>query len=521
MQTDRPAVSHLFAAAFILGVAGLVFAQTRSFGLLGMDSYPIILTSRVQSLADLWGNFSERLMDGYYPAAFYRPLLNLSFAFDYALWGLSSSGYQLSNVLWFAACAFSLYAFLVSRQAPRLPAYALAGVAFFLFHPLQFEVLPFPPRRPELMCATFMLLALAAEGRSGWKYRALGGAATLLALTSKETAAILPVLVVLRALLYSNSHNSGRGRWLIAIQRGALSVVPVILYMIARLAVLGGVGGRGPITVGSALEVFPQTLGTMLRTVTSPSSIASWKLAVVWLLLSLPLVTIALWRRGSGSGEGQRWLADLGFAAGWVALLAAIYTLSGRLSPWYIVVAIPAFSIALAGICEGYGSWLGRRRAVFSTAGVMGLVSAVLLVAFSQVRWSPIFRSYPLWQRATAVDHQVLERFNQILEQAETGSVTSLVAERKKIKGKDSVFRGVVLQAHYSLQAWAALFYPDREVRVLKNRGQVEGGAGETIRGGGHPRASSEVEPCPGQEVREACGRRVTQGCSRQWQPGR
>lgn len=455
-----------------------------------MDSYPIILTSRVQSLGDLWGNFSERLMEGYYPAAFYRPLLNLTFAFDHAAWGLSPAGYQLSNVLWFAGCALALYAFLVSRPAPRPPAYAFAGVLVFLLHPLQFEVLPFPPRRPELMCSAFMLLALAAESCAGWRYRMLGGVATLLALASKETAIIIPALIFFRALFYGTGDGSGwlARRWLAAGRRVAWSLLPVALYMAARLAALGGLGGRGSLSLEKMLDAFPLNLGILLRTVTYPSSPESWKLAGVWLLLILPLLIYAIWLRGS------RWAADLGFSAAWWVLLAAVYALSGRLSPWYVVIGIVPLAITVSAICEGYGSWLlpgARRRAASEepmTAGerpslgeggklrtvgaVLGLAGVALLVSLSQLRWSPVLRSYPLWQRATVADHQLLERLTHVLNQTEPGKVTRLLAERKKIKGKGSaaMFRGVVLQAHYSLEAWSVLRFPEREVRVLKNR---------------------------------------------------
>ena len=504
-MSARPArTAHLIAVALVLGVAGLIFVQTRSYGLLGMDSYPIILTSRVQSLGDLWGNFSERLMDGYYPADFYRPLLNLSFALDYALWGLSAAGYQLSNVLYFAGCAAALYAFLISRPATRAwspqggsrPAgYALVGVSFFLFHPLQFEVLPFPPRRPELLCSMFVLLALAAEAHSGWRSRVLSGAATLLALASKETAAILPALVFFRVLLYPGPDQRRVGgvgdeqrlRWFTAGRRAGLSAVSVVVYLAARFAVLGGMGGRGSITPAIVLEAIPENLVTLLRTVTFPASPDSWTMAGIWLLLGLPLLIAAIWRRGS---DRQPWLTDLGFSAVWLVLLASIYSLSGRLSPWYTAMAIVPFGVALSGICEGYGSWLRQssgqpgspestsrwspigRGAAYRTAGAAGLIGVVMLLSLSQLRWSPVFRSYPLWRRATVEDRAILARFKKVLEQAEAGSMTRILADKKKIKGKGAalMFQGVVLQAHYSLQAWAALFYPDREVRVLKNR---------------------------------------------------
>jgi hypothetical protein len=116
--------AHLVAVAVVMGVAGMVFAQTRSFGLLGMDTYPVILTSRVESWADFWRTFSEKLMDGLYPGGdFYRPLLNLSFTIDYALWGLRPLGYQLSNVLLFAGCGLALYTLLIAHPSRRfLPA---------------------------------------------------------------------------------------------------------------------------------------------------------------------------------------------------------------------------------------------------------------------------------------------------------------------------------------------------------------------------------------------------------------
>ncbi len=470
---SRRLAAHVFSIALVLGVGALVFAQTRSYGLLGMDNYPIILTSRVLSWADLWGNLTERLMDGFYPAAFYRPLLNLSFAVDYALWGLAAPGYQLSNVLCFAACALSLYAFLATRPVPRAPGYALAGVIFFLFQPLLFEVLPFPPRRPELLCLTFMLLALASEARSGWRFRTLGGVAALLALAAKETAIILPGLVFLWTLAYARGDL--RRRVLAAGGRALISVVPVALYLAARFEVLGGMGGRGPIDFGKALEVFPKTLGTLLLRVSSPSSPESWTLAGVWLLLSIGLLVAAGKRFSSDPGDRrQRWapVADLLFAAGWLVLLAAIYTLSKRLSPWYVVAAVIGFSVALSAICEGYGSWLRRDSPILRVAGLAILAAVGVLVSTSQLRWSPALRPYALWRLTTAADDLLVKTFEDTLLEAEVGSVTRLMAGRKKIKGAEgaALFRGAVLQTDYSLQAWAELVHPEREVRVLKSR---------------------------------------------------
>ena len=69
-----------------LGLATLLlYGRVLRYGMLGHDSYPILLTARIRSLDDLWACLSQPLMDGRFEGAFYRPLLDLSFAFDEAL----------------------------------------------------------------------------------------------------------------------------------------------------------------------------------------------------------------------------------------------------------------------------------------------------------------------------------------------------------------------------------------------------------------------------------------------------
>ena len=74
------------AAIAVVTLAGAVFlARVPAFPLLGFDSYPEILTSRILDLDDFIGTFTEQTSEDFYPSAFYRPVLNLSLAADYAL----------------------------------------------------------------------------------------------------------------------------------------------------------------------------------------------------------------------------------------------------------------------------------------------------------------------------------------------------------------------------------------------------------------------------------------------------
>ena len=102
-------VAAFFAHRFVLDLE-----------LMGWDTYPTIAASRVRDLGDLLGGFSEELMDGRYPGGhFYRPLTNLVFALDHALWGLRPFGYQLTNLVILLAGVVAV--FVLARRWLEIP----------------------------------------------------------------------------------------------------------------------------------------------------------------------------------------------------------------------------------------------------------------------------------------------------------------------------------------------------------------------------------------------------------------
>ncbi len=479
----RPIAAHLTAVVLTLGVAGIVFAQTRSFGLLGMDTYPIIFAARIESLADFFGTFTERLMDGLYPGGFYRPLLNLSFAVDYALWGLDAAGYQLSNVLFLAGCGLALYGFLMNRGGGRSRWAALAGMLFFFSHPLLFEVVPYPPRRPELMCSMFMLLALTAAARGGSKAWIWSGSATLLALASKETALILPVLFFWQALIYS-SPSGWASRGIRAVKAAAGSAVVVVAYIALRWSVLGDLGGHRTsrwdaepsAILREALKDLGETVAGLLRTVTSPSEPGAWEPLMLWSAFSVAafLAALSIGREVRSMGREQpawNFFADLLFSAAWLCTLAVIFTASGRLSPWYFVAAVVAFSVLVAGIFDVLMSLFEHGGLAQRFSGLAGVVVVVWLASSTLIKWSPIFRSYGVWEQATNEYSTFVAEVEDVIQGSEDGMLVRIPrpSHRALVDGEESPFRGVVHLAHYSLHAWAQLALPDRQVRVLKN----------------------------------------------------
>ena len=137
-----------------------------------------------------------------------RPLVNLTFAINYAAGGLDPRGYRLTNLAIHLLAALTLFGLV--RRTLRLPSLAprfgeqatnLAWVAalIWMLHPLQTETIDYVTQRTESMMGLFYLLTLycsvrALEGRPGrWHVAAIVACAAGMA--CKESMVTAPVMV--------------------------------------------------------------------------------------------------------------------------------------------------------------------------------------------------------------------------------------------------------------------------------------------------------------------------------------
>ena len=140
--------------------------------------------------------------------AFYRPLVNFSFALDWQLWGGAPTGFHVVNlVLHLLVCAL-VFSLAVSRGANVWSAGACT--ALFGVMPRLTESVTWVVGRTDLLAALFVLSALrlqpaGTEGRAGW--RSVGAAVlVLLGLLSKEVA-IVGALILAFALQFFTQHH--------------------------------------------------------------------------------------------------------------------------------------------------------------------------------------------------------------------------------------------------------------------------------------------------------------------------
>lgn len=462
--------------------AALAFAGSHGHALLGHDSYPILATSRVESLDDLASALSQKLMAGRYPGDFYRPLLSLGFALDHALWGTEPKGYHLTDALLFGASA--LVVFLLSRRLLGGDSFLgpLAAMLVFMLHPTHVEVLSVPARRPEMLCWLFMGLALTTQAdpralRSA-RPRVLPAALGFLAMASKETGLLLPGFAFLLVAVFTEDRGIP-----VRLRRAAVAAAPHAVALAAmlaiRFAILGGLGGHHLAASESPLRRLPRLFMAGWAFLVGPQPVEQADVAggpgvVVWsVALALGLGASLAWvlRRPTAEAQGlpspSRAIRTSTFGLVWLAAISTTYAFAGGIQAWYMLLPVAGFAVFLGALASLTRIGLSGGRALPRASGLALFVAIAALAAW-QGRFSPLVRRYEAWDRATRASDRFFGELSERLESNAVGGTVRCppVPRWAPIEpGKPSV-RGASILANYSIQAWIDLRFPSRRIRV-------------------------------------------------------
>jgi hypothetical protein len=190
-----------------------------------------------------------------------RPIANVSFAIDRALWGSTPFGFHLTSVLLHVLNVVLLFA--IARHlaadgaesgpptAAAAPAYvAFVAAALFAVHPLMTEAVGYISGRSEVLCGTFFFLAflcgrrwMRGGGAGWWMLTTTLWAAALL---TKELAAVLPIVLFAydRLVLADGPQEKRRRLWRLHGPLVGLAAAAAA----ARLAIFGYVEHSGNLT---------------------------------------------------------------------------------------------------------------------------------------------------------------------------------------------------------------------------------------------------------------------------------
>jgi len=323
--------------------------------------------------------FSENLIAGAGQLSnYWRPLVLVSFAFEYHLSGLNPSIYHLSNMLWHVLAAWLVFLLFSRLGAKR--GFALAASLIFLAHPLQTEAITYVSGRADPMAAVFALAALLAyavfrqEKRRLFLFLSLGS--FLLSLLCKEQSVILPGLILLvEACFFFN-----KKRW----RQSLAAFWPYALIAIGYLAVrLIWLDFNGLLSGVDYTGVYDSSLGVRLLTFTyvffkyfallfapfnlhmayevAPvTSIFSWPPLLFFLLIaSLALIIRHYWPRNRLVVFGLLWFLLI------LLPRTNIISINRPLYEHWLYLPMAGFWLALAYIsADILSSWKRKREAL-------------------------------------------------------------------------------------------------------------------------------------------------------------
>lgn len=203
MRATKPFIFTLLALILITFITYINILPNQLF----FDDEELIYKNiYVQNLSNLPKYFTENMIAGAGKASnMYRPILLTSFAFDFAIWGNNPFGYHLTSILLHAVNSILIYVFIFKLFKKKTVAFLTA--VLFIVHPVNSEAVIYASGRTDPLYTFFALSSLVAfvsqlESKSYlWTKYTLSVVMFTLSLTSKESAIIVPLLLLLVAFI--------------------------------------------------------------------------------------------------------------------------------------------------------------------------------------------------------------------------------------------------------------------------------------------------------------------------------
>jgi protein O-mannosyl-transferase len=345
-----------------------------------------------------------------------RPLLNLSFALDYALDGTNVRVYHATNLAIHVMAALLLFGvlrrtFLLPKlrerwgQIATLTAFAVA--LFWAVHPLQTESVTYIVQRAESLAGLFYLLTLYCVIRGAgiamdprhpiqtdfWCIMAI--LACLLGMATKEVVASAPLIVLLydRAFLSDSFAQVVRKRW--GLYASLAATWGLLAYGVFSSGWVFRGAELGAVDPWSYARTQPEVILYYLRLSLWPSELCldyGWPMAAAWheivpgALILVALLAATLWclSRGNAWGVLGAWFFLILAPSSSVVPLPAMINEHRMYLPLAAIITAIVMGAIIA--CKT----LASRGRVFSTAagilggGLLAAIAAALAIATIQ-----------------------------------------------------------------------------------------------------------------------------------------
>ena len=279
-----------------------------------------------------------------------RPVVNVSFALNYALGGLDVRGYHIGNIAIHIACALLLFGIvgrtlnlpsLRDRFGTRSTDLAFAVALIWLVHPLLTDAVDYVTQRTELMLGFFYLLTFYASIRgheesavgsrqsAAGRWRIVAVVSCVLGMASKESMVTAPLMIVAYDRIFI--FNTWKETW----QRRGQFYVPLA----ATGMVLAALIWSGPRFRSAGFE----------------SGVSPWTYLLNQAQMIVRYLRLAIWPRGLVVDYGPPRALTLTDAAPYGVLVLILVALTiwalvrkpaiGFLGAWFFTTLSPTTSI--------------------------------------------------------------------------------------------------------------------------------------------------------------------------------
>lgn len=360
----------------------------------------------------------------------YRPVVTLTYFFDYAIWRLNPFGYHLTNIILHTVNVLLLYCLM--KSICKKDTIALLATLLFLSHPILSETVNAVCYREDILASLFFLLSLIfyikvripflqkenvlPQSKIHFVlFYATSCVSYCLALFSKEMAVTLPLFLVLFDLFYTFPHQSKTpaissklfrmARWL-PFYTGFLIITG--LYLFIRFEVFKN--------TFKTIIVAPRNVATMIRVVASYVK-----------LLFIPINLNADYYVPHSRYLSLSFILSALFIAAAGIIVTRLYKRSRHatfFALWFFVALLPVLGIIpignimaerylylpVAGLCGSAGcilaNYLSLRKGVASLLGVILLSMQISIISRNGVwlddstLWSNTYEREPNSARA-------------------------------------------------------------------------------------------------------------------------
>jgi hypothetical protein len=400
---------HLRRQGAIVALLALVASAPSLGNGFVYDDVPIIQQNpavrQLESVGRIWSS-------PYWPAGLlYRPVTVQLFAAEWALGGGRPAAFHVVSVLLKVLTAVLLWR-LARRLLPPLP--ALAAAALFAVHPVHAESVANVVGQAELWATGLTLLALEryltwrVRGPLGARHRISLAVLTLLAIFSKETGYVIPLLLAGTELLLAAPDLPWRRRLAILAPVMQWQGAVVVGAILIRIIVLGPTAGAGPAMAFQGLKTGERIAGML-------AVVPEWARLLLWpahlqaeygppgIAVTGPIGPVHLFGLGllvaAAAMLALSWRQHpvIAFGFGWVGV--ALFPVSNILTPTGVILAERTLFLPSAGAMLALGGVLAivlpslkASRAPVRTAGGLILGSAVLAGMLRSIERQPVWK---------------------------------------------------------------------------------------------------------------------------------